>query len=67
MTGWKNSQKKEQEVVIIARDLRIMDINKMYKVKFRIMIIRILGVFRLSFNGEKKELKSNQVKLKEYS
>lgn len=67
MTGWKNSQKKEQEVVIIARDLRIMDINTMYKVKFRIMIIRILGVFRFSFNGEKKELKSNQVKLKEYS
>ena len=79
MTRWKNSpQKKEQEVVLKARDLINTIIGNMSDLEFRMMILKVLarlfkgmedlretlsgGIEALS--GKIKELKSNQVELK---
>ena len=60
MTRWKNTpQKKEQEAVLMARDLINMVISKMSDPEFRMMIIKVLaglekkhGDTRESLSGE---------------
>ena len=44
MTRWGNSsQKKEQEVEVIVRDLINIDISKISELEFKTTIIRILA------------------------
>ena len=62
---------KEQKVVLTARDLIITNINKMFELEFKTIIIKILPGLGKSMEdtgetltSEIKELKSSQAKIK---
>ena len=65
MTRQKNSpQKREQEAVLIARDLISMDISNISALEFRIMIIKIVAGLKKSIEDTRESLSQEIKELK---